>query len=221
MRTHQAAFQSFAGTGNRVATSAANQASIDYVVEQAEAAGLEVTLDPFEPVACTFALKAANAAAAGAAAVIVYNNVPGVINGTLGGPVAHNAPVLGTSQAIGQEWAAQLASGPLTARVKVDRVNEMRTSYNVLAETPGGDPDNVIVVGAHLDSVPRGPRFNDNGSGSAGILAMAEALEGRDIVNKSASHGGTPRSSVCSGRKPMSSSSRPRRQLSWRGSSST
>ncbi|HSV40314.1 MAG TPA: M28 family peptidase, partial [Nocardioidaceae bacterium] len=133
--------------------------------------------------ACTFAIKAANAAAAGAIGAVVYNNVPGTLNGTLGGVQAHTIPVLGTSQAIGQEWATQVAGG-LTARVKVDRLNEARTSYNVLAETPGGDPNSVVVVGAHLDSVPRGPGINDNGSGSAGILAMAEALEGRDVVNK-------------------------------------
>ena len=51
IRAHQAAFQAFAdagGTGNRVATSPANQASIDYVVEKAEAAGLDVSLDPFQ-----------------------------------------------------------------------------------------------------------------------------------------------------------------------------
>ncbi|MFN2107741.1 MAG: PA domain-containing protein, partial [Candidatus Promineifilaceae bacterium] len=33
--------------------------------------------------ACTFALKASNADAAGAVGVIIYNNAPGVINGTL------------------------------------------------------------------------------------------------------------------------------------------
>ncbi len=67
------------------------------------------------------------------------------------------------------------------ARVRVDRVNETRTTYNVLAETPTGDPNNVVVVGAHLDSVPRGPGINDNGSGSAGVLEIAEAVAGRDI----------------------------------------
>ena len=65
--------------------------------------------------------------------------------------------------------------------MRVDRVNETRTTYNVIAETPTGDPNNVVVVGAHLDSVPRGPGINDNGSGSAGILEIAEAIAARDI----------------------------------------
>ena len=48
------------------------------------------------------------------------------------------------------------------------------SARNVIAETPGGDPNNVVVVGAHLDSVSRGPGINDNGSGSAAILEVAE-----------------------------------------------
>jgi Zn-dependent M28 family amino/carboxypeptidase len=44
----------------------------------------------------------------------------------------------------------------------------------VIAETRKGDPNRVIVVGAHLDSVPAGPGINDNGSGSGTILEIAE-----------------------------------------------
>ena len=50
---------------------------------------------------------------------------------------------------------------------------------NVIAETHGGDPNKVIVVGAHLDSVGTGPGINDNGSGSAAILEIAEQLRRR------------------------------------------
>jgi hypothetical protein len=64
----------------------------------------------------------------------------------------------------------------LTARLKVDwRPGTYETS-NVIAETPDGDPNNVIVVGAHLDSVGPGPGINDNGSGSATILEIAEQI---------------------------------------------
>jgi Zn-dependent M28 family amino/carboxypeptidase len=54
----------------------------------------------------------------------------------------------------------------------------------VIAETPSGDPDKVIVVGAHLDSVGPGAGINDNGSGSAGILEIAEQLSGVALRNK-------------------------------------
>ena len=39
-----------------------------------------------------------------------------------------------------------------------------------------GDPDNVVMVGAHLDSVNAGPGIQDNGSGSAAILEVAEQM---------------------------------------------
>ena len=46
----------------------------------------------------------------------------------------------------------------------------------VIAETRGGDPDHVVVVGAHLDSVPAGPGINDDGSGTATLLAQAQEV---------------------------------------------
>ena len=50
------------------------------------------------------------------------------------------------------------------------------TTENVIAET-SGDPNNVVLVGAHLDSVAAGPGINDNGSGSAAILEIAEQFK--------------------------------------------
>jgi Zn-dependent M28 family amino/carboxypeptidase len=58
----------------------------------------------------------------------------------------------------------------------VDVLDGTATTFNVFAETPGGDPDNVIMVGAHLDSVNAGPGIQDNGSGSATILEVAEQM---------------------------------------------
>ena len=136
------------------------------------------------PVACTFALKTANAVAAGASGVIIFNNVAGLLLGTLGAPVA-NVPTIGISLALGQELLA-LVPGGLTVRLAADTFAEIRTTRNVIAETPTGDPNRVIVVGAHLDSVPAGPGINDNGSGSATILEVAEvfAAQGRVARNK-------------------------------------
>lgn len=47
------------------------------------------------------------------------------------------------------------------------------TSYNLIADWPGGDTANTVMMGAHLDSVDEGPGINDNGSGTAAILATA------------------------------------------------
>lgn len=47
---------------------------------------------------------------------------------------------------------------------------------NLIADWPGGDPNSVIMLGSHLDSVRGGPGINDNGSGSAAILEVALTL---------------------------------------------
>ena len=119
---------------------------------------------------CSFAIKATNAYSAGASGVVIYNNIPGELNGTLGNTFALNIPVTSVTEAFGQ----QLAATPgLVMRLKTDTFRGLATSYNVLAETPGGDPNNVIMAGAHLDSVNAGPGIQDNGSGSAAILETA------------------------------------------------
>ncbi|MER5393646.1 M28 family metallopeptidase [Saccharopolyspora sp. NPDC002686] len=58
------------------------------------------------------------------------------------------------------------------------------TTYNLLAETPGGDANNVVVFGAHLDSVSRGAGINDNGTGSAAILQAALDYAGSGATPK-------------------------------------
>jgi aminopeptidase Y len=123
--------------------------------------------------ACTFAIKATNAFNAGASGVIIYNNAPGVLNGTLGNDFTLNIGVTSVTQAAGD----QLAATPgLVLRLKTDTFRGIATTYNVLAESTGGDPNNVVMAGAHLDSVNAGPGINDNGSGSAAILEVAEQM---------------------------------------------
>ena len=85
-----------------------------------------------------------------------------------------------------QELAGGVLQGPVgkTLRLRVDRRVGNYPTQNVIAETRGGDPNKVIVVGAHLDSVGTGPGSNDNGSGSAAILEIAEQLRGVYPKNK-------------------------------------
>jgi subtilisin family serine protease len=61
---------------------------------------------------CSFAEKALKAINAGATAVVIHNNVPGVVAGTLGAPLGSNVPVVGISQADGLFIRAQ--SAPVT-----------------------------------------------------------------------------------------------------------
>jgi aminopeptidase Y len=245
-REHQAAFQSIADANNGIRTSGTPgyDASVDYVAETMEAAGYDVTIQPFqfqtfitlsqtvleqvapEPVgpiensvlaysgsgdvtapvtalpgpavdptpgcdaadfagfpagnialvsrgACAFADKATNAYNAGAAGVVIYNNTAGTLNGTLGNAFTLDIPVTSVTQAVGIELAA---TPGLILRLKADTFRGIATTYNVLAEKTGRNADNVVMVGAHLDSVNAGPGINDNGSGSAGLLEVAENM---------------------------------------------
>jgi Zn-dependent M28 family amino/carboxypeptidase len=251
---HLEAFQAIADANGGIRTSGTPgyDASVDYVVAQMEAAGYDVTVQPFDfqafielspalleqvappptgPIAtnifsysgsgdvtasvtalpaapadptpgceamdfagfpagdialiqrgaCTFAIKATNAYNAGASGVVIYNNQPGVINGTLGNDFTLDIGVTSVTQAVGE----QLAATPgLVLRLKTDTFRGMAETYNVFAETPGGDPDNVVMVGAHLDSVDKGPGINDNGSGSAALLEVAEMMAKVKVENK-------------------------------------
>ena len=47
---------------------------------------------------------------------------------------------------------------------------------NVIAQTRTGDPGQVVMIGAHLDSVTDGPGIVDNGSGVATLLEIATQL---------------------------------------------
>jgi Zn-dependent M28 family amino/carboxypeptidase len=123
---------------------------------------------------CTFAIKATNAYGAGASAVIIWNNAAGVINGTLGSGFTLDIPVVSATQADGAALAAAIPG--LTMRVATETFRGLATTYNVLAELPGKNTDNVVMAGAHLDSVNAGPGINDNGSGSAALVEVAENL---------------------------------------------
>lgn len=117
---------------------------------------------------CSFVLKATNAEAAGAAGVIVYNDEErqDPFIGTLGGPDVA-VPVVATSFTIGEDLAGA------TVRLATATEFDQREAANVIAETTAGRRDRVVVVGAHLDSVTKGPGIQDNGSGAAAILEIA------------------------------------------------
>jgi Zn-dependent M28 family amino/carboxypeptidase len=130
---------------------------------------------------CNFGDKAFFAEEAGAEAVIIFNQgdspdreglvVADASSRTDGTPVQHGIPVVGASFQQGEA----LAQPGSTARVMVP-APEQRPQKNVIAELPGKNDDNVVMAGAHLDSVQAGPGINDNGSGSASLLEIAENL---------------------------------------------
>ena len=134
---------------------------------------------------CTFRTKAANAEGAGASVAVIFNagEAGGVLRGSLGGPGV-GIPVMGTSGSLGEELLAR--GGTPRARVFAAEGGGNRTT-NVVAQMPGEVGEGIVMVGAHLDSVPDGPGINDNGSGSATVLEIALGLaeldaEGRNRV---------------------------------------
>jgi Zn-dependent M28 family amino/carboxypeptidase len=183
---------SFTGTGYGTVTAAvspvdlalANPAASTSGCEAADFAGFTPgTIALVQRGTCTFAAKALNAEAAGASAVVIFNqgNTPersGLIIGTLA-PDSVDIPVVGASFADG----VSLAQPGSTALVTVPSPQQI-TQRNVIAESRTGNADNVVMAGAHLDSVQRGPGINDNGSGTAAILETAIQMARVNPVNK-------------------------------------
>lgn len=132
---------------------------------------------------CSFSQKSVAARAAGAIGIIIFNNVPGSLSGTLGEPFLDYAPTVGISQEDSVPILEALEAGDVTVEFEVDATVEERLTFNVIAETKEGDHDNVLVLGGHSDSVAAGPGINDDGSGIVGVLRVAEALTHYKVKN--------------------------------------
>ncbi|GME96983.1 unnamed protein product [Ambrosiozyma monospora] len=136
---------------------------------------------------CAFGTKAAIAGKLGAKATFIYNNEPGSVRGTLGVPKdgVILAPSVGLSQVEGEKYASLLKSGKsLEASVLVDSYVGNITTLNVIAESIEGDPENIVMLGAHSDSVTAGPGINDDGSGTVSQLTVAKYLTNFSLKNK-------------------------------------
>jgi Zn-dependent M28 family amino/carboxypeptidase len=122
---------------------------------------------------CFFRVKAQNAERAGAPALVVYDQVKtrrGVPSGTLAMPGIDIPVVLVSTQALGG------AGDGAAVEVMVDAESRSDRTENVIAETPGGAGDRIVMAGGHLDSVAGGPGIDDNGSGVATLIEAAEAI---------------------------------------------
>ena len=114
---------------------------------------------------CFFRVKALNAQRAGAAAALITASEP--VSGSLQRPGVR-IPVAATGELSGTR-----------GRVRVRAVSETRRTSNVIGERALAGP--LVMAGAHLDSVPAGPGLNDNASGVAAVLHVAERLAGRGL----------------------------------------
>ena len=119
----------------------------------------------------TFEEKVNRAMNAGAIGVVIYNNQPGNFRGSLLDP--GQIPVISISQENGERIEQLVSKG--TVQVTISIETEEHLSQNVIAEKPGLE-EKVVVLGAHYDTVPNVPGANDNASGTAVLLTLAQKL---------------------------------------------
>jgi Zn-dependent M28 family amino/carboxypeptidase len=126
------------------------------------------------------------AAAKKASAVIATNNAEGTLEGYSLQIFPDSAkpfvPTIGITLGQGESLRAQIAAGA-NISVALSSDAKVATSYNVIAETKGGDHNNVIHVSGHSDSVTAGPGINDNGSGTCSLLEIATQLTNFTVNN--------------------------------------
>jgi Zn-dependent M28 family amino/carboxypeptidase len=73
-----------------------------------------------------------------------------------------------------------LDEGPAQVEVSIEGKlsGKLVEVYNTVAEIPGSEkPDEVVIIGGHLDSWDLGTGATDNGTGSMAVLAAARALQ--------------------------------------------
>jgi Zn-dependent M28 family amino/carboxypeptidase len=141
--------------------------------------------------ACSFDVQVANSQAAGASALVIYNT-PDAEQDPLGefaeidehstvftARLTHQAsiPVIGVaSYSVGSELLRRYTSGEAPqANIDIRTQARFGTDYNLIAESPFGDPNHTVVIEGHLDSI-FGAGMLDNASGSTTILAIALQL---------------------------------------------
>ncbi|KAG9060981.1 Leucyl aminopeptidase yscIV [Linnemannia hyalina] len=131
---------------------------------------------------CELWEAAYNAENAGATGVLFYNNPKRKallfsrirITAWKEGDPLISIPVLSITNSLG----STLLQNQDKVELNLKTINRMTVepTINVLCTTRGGDDNDTIVLGAHLDSVPEGPGMVDNGSGSSSLLEIALVL---------------------------------------------
>jgi Peptidase family M28/PA domain len=137
---------------------------------------------------CFFSVKVANAQAAGATGVIIFNegntqpDRTGLLIGSLG--TVPTIPVAFVTFAIGNQMAQEIAAGtPPSPIVDIKAIFQPNADdWNVIADSKGGDKNHTVVVDAHLDAI-YGAGMLDNASGSVAILEIGQMLQNVNTAN--------------------------------------
>ncbi|CCD23526.1 aminopeptidase Y NDAI_0B04920 [Naumovozyma dairenensis CBS 421] len=137
---------------------------------------------------CPFGNKSDLAGKHGYHAVIVYDSDPNAdsgLHGTLGEPTNNTVSTIGVTYETGVELIENIALDPdYTLYFAMDSYVKNITTKNIIADTKNGDPENIVALGAHSDSVEEGPGINDDGSGTISLLTVAKQLTHFKIKNK-------------------------------------
>ncbi|CAH00443.1 aminopeptidase Y [Kluyveromyces lactis] len=138
---------------------------------------------------CPFGRKSNLAGKHGFKAALIYDNDPlskDGIKGTLEKPDKHTVATIGVSYKEGKKLIAalELHQGDYSLYFEVDSFVKNIKTKNIIADTKHGDPENIVALGAHSDSVSNGPGINDDGSGAISLLTVAKQLTGYKINNK-------------------------------------
>ena len=124
----------------------------------------------------TFQDKVSNVLEGGAVAVVIYNNVPGGFNARLLNQVS--IPVVSISKESGIVIKKSMEVQEIKSTISVSA--SYRESRNIIAEKQGTDLEaEVILIGAHYDTVPNTDGANDNGSGISTLLALANFINNK------------------------------------------
>jgi Zn-dependent M28 family amino/carboxypeptidase len=130
---------------------------------------------------CSNYTKVRNAELSGAAGVIIFNDGSSghvaAFRGSLSPFRPVGIPVAMSSYQIGHDFQIEYASAQVPrAHLDVQTIHDPnRPDYNVIADSPYGDPDRVVVVEGHLDAI-YGAGMLDSASGSATILEVGLKL---------------------------------------------
>ncbi|MBS0287342.1 MAG: M28 family peptidase [Proteobacteria bacterium] len=133
---------------------------------------------------CPNRQKVLNAIAAGAVGVITFNYSDENTGNTLLSPDGMTVPVYAyIPYSIGINLYRQALAGPVTVHIKADVLTEIRTTYNVIADSKYGDPGSTVVLGGHYDSI-FGAGMLDNASGVVSMMEIAAAMKDTPTVNR-------------------------------------
>jgi len=125
---------------------------------------------------CAADAQVAGAREAGAAAVILYGQT-GEDEPRLTAPPG--MPVISLASTGAAAAIARAAQIDLDVRMR----QKSGTDYNLIADSPFGDPNDIVVVDAHLDAI-YGAGMLDNASGSTTILEIALDLAKTPTLNR-------------------------------------